>query len=109
MTLTLGAAARALDFTNDSINNPTTLAWAEALWGKNQLLYDGETAAGLGLSWADVTNSSVGFGDGNYFEFNPLGSFGGSLSLAAVPEPSSFGLLVAGMASFVFIRRRHRA
>jgi hypothetical protein len=107
MTLTLGAAARALDFTNDSINNPTTLAWAEALWGQNQLLYDGETAADLGLSWDDVTSSSVGFGDGNYFEFNPLGPFGGSL--AVVPEPSSFALLGVGIAGLVLIRRRHSA
>lgn len=105
MTLTLSSAARALDFTNNSINDPTGLAWAEALWGQNQLLYNGQSATALGLDWATVT--TTGFGDGKAFDFDPLGSFGGSL--VVVPEPSSSALLALGMAALVSLRKRREA
>ena len=108
MTLTLSAAARALDLTNDSTDNPTTLAWAEALWNADQLMYNGQSASDLSLSWADATNSGVGLGDGSYFEFSQLGSFGGSLSLAGIPEPTT-GVLALGAASLGFLRRRRSA
>ena len=104
MTVTLGASARALDFTNNSTDDPTTLAWAEALWGEDQLLFNGQSSTDLGdLSWADATNSAVGLGGGEYFVFTAAGSFGGTLTLA-VPEPSSLALL--GLGGLCVVRRR---
>lgn len=105
MTLTLSASARALNFTGISSGTPTTLPWAEALWGQDQLLYNGQTAADLGLTWAQVT--TTGFGDGNLFDFDQLGSFGGTLAIIAIPEPSTWVLLAGSLtALFVFRRRR---
>jgi hypothetical protein len=108
MTLSLSSAARALDFTNDSTNNPYGggIGWAQALWETDRLLYDGDDFTTLGLDWATVT--STGFGDGNYFDFTADGSFGGSLLVAPVPEPSTALLLIGGLAGLALLRRKRQ-
>ncbi len=104
MTLSLSATARELDLDDDTVGDAGT-HWAQALWENDQLLYNSQDFTTLGVSWADATNSSVGFGS-EYFDFSSLGSFGGSLGLAAVPEPSTLALLAGGLLALFALRRR---
>lgn len=67
MAMTMDNGARALDLTNDSVDNPTALPWAETLWNAGQLTYNGADYTMLG-TWATVT--STGFGDGYAFAYN---------------------------------------
>lgn len=82
MSLTM-TAPRALDFTNDSLNNPVYAAneWAKALWETNRLLYNGQSAADLGKTWAEVT-APGGLGPKTYFNFT-----GTTLSLVTITYP----------------------
>jgi hypothetical protein len=107
MTMTMGSAARELDFNDDTVGDAGT-AWAEALWNTDRLTFGGQSSTDLGgLSWTDASSSSVGLGGGEYFEFTPEGTYGGSLSLNVIPEPSTIALLgLAGLAGFFFLRRR---
>jgi len=103
MTLAMGSGTRALVL--GSVEQ--TDAWAEALWNTNQLLFNGVSSTGLGgLTWSDATNSSVGLGNGEYFSFTPEGSFGGSLSLAVIPEPSTLALVGIALLSALALKRR---
>jgi len=106
IVLDLSAAARGLDFTNDSTANPYSAAWAQALWETDRLYYNDQNSTDLGgLSWADATNSSIGLGSGEYWDFTVAGTYGGVLSLAAIPEPSTFMLLMVGLGGLLFSRR----
>jgi hypothetical protein len=76
----------------------------ETEWNAGRLRYNGLTNStingGSGATWADVT--TAGGLDGNYsFQLT-----GNSLSLAYIPEPSSFLLL--GLAGLGVIRRRRQ-
>ena len=79
--------------------------WAETEWTANRMLFNGDSASDLGLTWADVTNPLVGFnaGGGSYFDWD---STSRTLALVTVPEPSSFAFLAAGMTALVAFRRR---
>lgn len=106
IVLDIGSGARGLDFTNDNTANPYNAAWAQALWETDRLKYNGQTSTDLGgLTWADATNSSIGFGS-EYFDFTAAGTFGGALKLVAVPEPSTVVLLGLAFATLYFLRRK---
>ena len=94
MELSMLATTRELDFDDDTVGDAGA-AWAEALWETGRLTYtdgattvsgfdpDSETNGWTIVSWADATNSAVGFGTASseYFDWTAAGSFGGSLAL----------------------------
>ena len=111
ITFAMGGGARELDFDDDAAGDAGA-PWAEALWNEGQLVYiDGaSTISGTDVggstivSWADATNSGVGFGTASseYFTWSGSGSFGGSLVLAdtgAGPPPSSESAVITSFAA----------
>jgi hypothetical protein len=94
MTLTMTSPSRALTLASGSW---TAGQWAEALWTNDQLTYNGLDSGDYG-DWATVT--TTGFGDGNLFDLS-----GGTLSVTAIPEPGSFGLVALGLAVLFGLRR----
>jgi hypothetical protein len=95
MTLSMTSPSRALTLASGSW---TAGQWAEALWTNDQLTYNGLDSGDYG-DWATVT--TTGFGDGNLFDLS-----GGTLSVTAIPEPGSFGLVALGLAVLFGFRRR---
>jgi hypothetical protein len=80
--------------------------WAEDLWDSGNLFYGGDnnaTLGGGGLTWTQVT--TAGGLDGTYsFQFSTTS--GNTLSLAAIPEPSSLALIGLGLGALLLRRRR---
>jgi hypothetical protein len=81
--------------------------WAESAWNNGYLTYNGfdnTTIGGTGATWAEVT--TAGGLDGTYaFDYNSTTE---SLSLAAVPEPSTALLLFGGLAGLALLRRKRQ-
>ena len=79
--------------------------WAESRWGSGQLFFEGDnnsTLGGGGLTWAQVTTAG-GLDGIHSFSYD---SGTETLTLVAIPEPSSIALLgIAGLAFYVFRRR----
>ncbi len=95
-SMTLDGSARALVFSETT----STVAWAQALWDNNQLLYNGSCSTNLAnLSWADATDSGIGVGNGEYFEFTPAGPYGGTLAL--VTQSSGYDTWAAGWSNSI--------
>jgi hypothetical protein len=76
--------------------------WAEARWGSGELLFGGQSNTDLGLTWAEAT--TAGGLDGTYsFSYDSVSE---TLSLSAIPEPSSLALIGLGLGALLLRRRR---
>lgn len=81
--------------------------FAETFWNSGDLLFDGDSKTALGnLSWADASNSAIGLGGGYYWDFDGTSN---TLSLAAIPEPTSASLIGLAFVVLAFVRRRLHA
>jgi hypothetical protein len=95
--MTMSAPSRGLSLATGSW---TSTQWAQGLWENDQLTYAGNSSSDLGLTWTQAT--STGLGDGNLFTFD-----GNTLSVAAIPEPSTLALITIAFASLFYSRRRN--
>jgi hypothetical protein len=71
--------------------------WAESEYNAGRLLFEGDNNTALGLTWAQATSGGT-----QIWDFT-----GDTLTLVAIPEPSTFALL-AGMLGFTWVMLRRR-
>jgi len=82
--------------------------WAETEWTANRMFFNGQSGTDLNLTWAEVTDSNIGFDGvgGAYFDWN---SGTRTLALVTIPEPSSTVLLGLGILVLAGFRKRRSA
>jgi hypothetical protein len=96
--------ARRIDWMPDSLMTMTMTAaastWAETEWAAGRMTYNGSGNGTFG-NWSTVT--TTGFGDGNRFNMS-----GNTLSIVAVPEPSTLALVGMAGAGFLVLGRMRK-
>lgn len=116
-TLTLGGTAAGTFTATDYINTLGTINiqsgtlvelaftaaddWAETEWNAGRLVFNGSSSGDLGVTWAEATNSTLGLGGGEFFNYDVP-----SNALVLIPEPSSFALIVFAFLTILALRRR---
>jgi hypothetical protein len=82
--------------------------WAATEWTANRMFFNGQSGTDLNRTWAEVTDSNIGFDGvgGAYFDWN---SGTRTLALVTIPEPSSSVLLGLGILVLAGFRKRRIA